>query len=252
LRLRNMKLITLNIWGGKVFKSLTDFLEKNAEDTDIFCFQEVFNNPPDVKSQFQTWGAKEDIYKDIARALKDFDGHMAPSQDGEESLCMFVKKNLGVWEIADQFVYRWKNAMEGDDGSTAGINVQYLKFNSEKKDFMVCNLHGHWTPNVKRDNPARLEQSQNIRKLLDSFKGAKILCGDFNVDPDTKSMEILETSMRNLVTEYKVTTTRSTLYLKKGTPICDYILVSPEIQVKKFGVIEDAVSDHLPLYLDFN
>ncbi len=245
-----MKLITLNIWGGKVFEPLMDFLKKHAVDTDIFCFQEVFNNPPDIKSQMQTWGAKEDIYKNIALVLKDFDGHMAPSQDNEESLCMFVKKDVSVQEIRDQFVYRWKNAIEGDDDSTLGINVQYAKFSKNKKDFMVCNLHGHWTPDPKGDNPARLEQSQNIKKLLDGFKGAKVLCGDFNVNPDTKSMEILETSMRNLVKEHNITNTRSHLY-KKGNRLDDYILVSPEIQVKKFEVIQDAVSDHLALCLEF-
>jgi len=247
-----MKLITLNILGGKVFKPLMEFFKKYAEDTDIFCLQEVFDNPPDIKSRLQTWGAKEDIYKYIALALKDFDGRLAPTQDGEESLCMFIKKDFGVQEIKDQFVYRWKNAIEGDDYSTCGINIQYAKFSKDKKDFMVCNLHGHWTPNFKGDNPARLEQSQNIKKLLDGFEGAKVLCGDFNVDPNTKSMEILETSMRNLVKEYKVATTLSPLYLKEGVPIRDYILVSPEIQVKKFEVVQDVVSDHLPLLLEFN
>lgn len=78
-----MKLITLNIWGGKVFEPLMSFFKKHAEDTDIFCLQEVFNNPPHIKSQVQTKIAKEDIYKDIAGMLKDFDGYFAPTQDGE-------------------------------------------------------------------------------------------------------------------------------------------------------------------------
>ncbi|MBP8994985.1 MAG: hypothetical protein KBG30_14410 [Bacteroidales bacterium] len=86
---------------------------------------------------------------------------------------------------------------------------------------------------------------------MDNFNGAKILCGDFNVAPDTKSMEILETSMNNLVKEYKVTTTRSHLYTKEHK-FADYILVSPEIKVKKFEVIQDVVSDHLPLMLEFD
>lgn len=245
-----MKLITLNIWGGKIFEPLMDFFKKHAEDTDIFCLQEVFNNPPNIKSQMQTWDAKEDIYKDITEVLKGFDGQMAPRQDGQESLCMFVKKDLSVQEIAEQFVYRWKNAAEGDDDSTIGINVQYVKFSKNKKDFMVCNLHGHWTPDPKGDNPARLAQSQNIKKLLDGFKGAKILCGDFNVNPDTKSMKILETSTRNLVKEHNITNTRSRLY-KKGNRLDDYILASPEIKVKKFEAIQDVVSDHLPLMLEF-
>lgn len=135
VELKDMKLITLNIWGGKVLEPLMNFFQKHAEDTDIFCLQEVFNNLPDIKSKVQDWGAKEDIYKDIARVLKGFDGHMAPSQDGEESLCMFIKKNFAVQEIRDQFVYRWCNAMEDNDVSTYGINVQYAKFSKDKKDF---------------------------------------------------------------------------------------------------------------------
>lgn len=245
-----MKLITLNIWGGRVFEPLMDFFKKHAATTDIFCLQEVFNNPPHIKSRVQTKSAKEDIYKDIAEVLKNFNGNMAPSQEGEESLCMFVKKDFGVHEIADQFVYRWKNAMEGNDASTYGINVQFIKFSKDKKDYLVCDLHGHWTPNFKGDNPARLEQSQNIKKFLDNFAGAKVLCGDFNVAPDTKSMEILETSMKNLVKEYKIATTRSHFYTKEHK-FADYIMVSPEIQVKKFEVIQEVVSDHLPLCLEF-
>ena len=246
-----MQLITLNIWGGKVFEPLMDFFRKQAEDTDIFCLQEVFNNPPHIKSRVQTKVAKEDIYKDIEKILPEFDGYFAPTQKGEESLTMFIKKNFGIEEMGEQFVYRWRNAMMGNDSSTYGINVQYTKFRKGEKDYMVGNLHGHWTPNFKGDNPARLEQSQNIKKLLDGFKGAKVLCGDFNMVPETKSMTILESSMRNLIKEYKVTSTRSHLYLKE-VKFADYILVSPEIQVKKFEVIQDIVSDHLPLLLEFD
>lgn len=245
-----MKLVSLNIWGGKVFDPLMDFFRRQAEDTDIFCLQEVFNNPSHIKSKVQH-DKKQDIYQDLEKILVNFYGYMAPSQEGEESLCMFIRKDFGVHEIADQYVYRWKNAMEGNDPSTYGINVQYIKFGKNKKNFMLGNLHGHWTPNFKGDNPARLEQSKNIKKLLDSFGGAKILCGDFNVAPDTKSMEILETSMRNLVKEYKVTTTRSHFYTKEHR-FADYIMVSPEIKVKDFRVLQDVVSDHLPLYLKFS
>ena len=36
-----MKLISLNIWGGKLWNDLVILLEYHAADTDIFCFQEV-------------------------------------------------------------------------------------------------------------------------------------------------------------------------------------------------------------------
>ena len=140
--------------------------------------------------------------------------------------------------------------MVGNDASTYGINIQYAQFDHEGQPYTICNLHGHWTPSNKGDNEARLEQSYNIKKILDSIEGAKILCGDFNLAPDTKSMKILENDMRNLVKEYKVTSTRSHFYTKE-VKFADYIMVSPEVKVKDFKVLQDVVSDHLPLLLEF-
>ncbi len=56
--------------------------------------------------------------------------------------------------------------------------------------------------------------------------------------------------MRNLVKEYRVTSTRSQLY-KKPDKFADYILVSPEVIVEDFKVLEEEMSDHLPLLLTF-
>ena len=38
-----MKIITLNLWGGKIYDKLIEFL-KSKQDVDIFCFQEVFDS----------------------------------------------------------------------------------------------------------------------------------------------------------------------------------------------------------------
>lgn len=244
-----MRLVTLNIWGGRVFKPLMNFFITHREDTDIFCLQEVFNNPSDANSKIQP-EAKQDIYRDIEMVLPDFKGYMAPTQDNEESLTVFVNNNLEILEIGDKFVYRFRNAMENRDASTYGINVQYIKFKAAKVEYLICNLHGHWTPNFKGDNAARLEQSRNIKAFLDSFRGKKILCGDFNLAPNTTSMEILESSMKNMIKEYKVTSTRSPLY-RKDIKFADYVLVSPDVEVNRFEVLPVTVSDHLPLLLDF-
>lgn len=251
-----MKLITLNIWGGQIFEPLTEFLKRHSDEVDIFCFQEMFNNPPDVPSKASqaTWYSKiprSTIYSDIKAILPQHESYIHPTQDNEESLAMFVRNTIPISKIEEVYVYRWKNAMENDDPSTYGINLEYLQFQQEGKQYTICNLHGHWTPNNKNDTPARLEQSKNIKKFLNSIEGAKILCGDFNTAPDTESMKILEEGMKNLIKENGVISTRSQLYKKEGIKFADYILVSPEIDVKDFKVLQDQVSDHLPLYLDF-
>ena len=247
-----MKLITLNIWGGMVYKPLVQFLQKQSKDVDIFCFQEVFDNQPGVPSRVQTKKIPRlNIYSELKEILSDFVGFIHPTQDNEESLAIFIHKDVVADKIDDIFVYRQRNAMENNDASTYGINVEYLHTHQGAKDYLICNLHGHWTPNFKGDNRARLEQSLNIKRFLDGFDGTKILCGDFNMDPNTQSMSILENNMRNLIKENGITSTRSHYY-KGETKFADYVLVSPDIEVKEFKVLQDIVSDHLPLYLEFN
>ncbi len=85
---------------------------------------------------------------------------------------------------------------------------------------------------------------------MDTINTPKILCGDFNLKPDTESMKILEKDMDNLIKIYKITSTRTSLYPKEEK-FADYILTSKEIVLNKFEVLPDEVSDHAPLLLDF-
>ena len=57
--------------------------------------------------------------------------------------------------------------------------------------------------------------------------------------------------MRNLIKESGVTATRPERYFPYPDKFCDYILVDRDIAVKDFRVLQDEVSDHLPLVLDF-
>ncbi len=57
--------------------------------------------------------------------------------------------------------------------------------------------------------------------------------------------------MRNLNSEYHITSTRSSLYTKE-IKFADYILVSPEIEIINLQALKEEVSDHLPLELEFN
>ncbi|MCX6712734.1 MAG: endonuclease/exonuclease/phosphatase family protein, partial [Candidatus Vogelbacteria bacterium] len=100
------------------------------------------------------------------------------------------------------------------------------------------------------DTLERLEQSRKIKAFMDSVDSPKILCGDFNLLPDTESLKIIEGGLRNLIREYGVTSTRTSFYTKPDK-FADYVFVSPEIKVVDFKVLPDEVSDHSPLLLEF-
>ena len=94
------------------------------------------------------------------------------------------------------------------------------------------------------------ERMKKIAELIKTIEGEVVICGDFNLLPDTKSIKMLEEAgLVNLIKEYRITSTRTSLY-SKSEKFADYIFVSKGVSVKDFKVLSDEVSDHTPLYLE--
>ncbi len=261
LRLIIMKLISLNTWGGKLYKPLMDFIKENSNDTDIFCFQEVFDTPT---KNFEHSGFRLNIYNEIANILNDFQGFYAPTQDRyifyvgffdfdlSYGLACFVRKNIKVSSHGDFFVFRKRSDIDPNNiPYTLPKNVQYINLKYRDKNITICNFHGIWIPMSKQDSQSRIKQSKKIKQFLDQQGGEKILCGDFNLDLNTKSIKILEGSIRNLIREYQIPTTRNK-YFPGDEKFADYVFVSDGIKVIDFQVPNVKVSDHLPLILEFS
>lgn len=249
-----MKLISLNVWGGKVYDPLEAFIRAQVSDTDIFCFQEVlFGDAPSFTPMHK---ARENIFAEIASWLPGFISyrHFSPSvhfQTEEISFgagqAIFVKSPLEASANGGFLCYAGEPPTDTIQGGKLTGNCQWV----EVGPFVIANLHGLWQEGTgKADTPERLAQSRIVREFLDGRNGKKILCGDFNLLPNGKSMEILAEGMRDLIKENGITSTRSSLY-KKEVRFADYALVSPEVEVIDFKVLPDEVSDHLPLSLEF-
>ena len=112
--------------------------------------------------------------------------------------------------------------------------------------------HGLWNGQGKTDTPERIEQSQKLRMHVDKFSHSQIIAGDFNLLPETKSLSIAKEGFRDLIDEFKISSTRSILYNRHTNPVlfADYIFITKDLEVTQFKVLEDVVSDHLPLLLE--
>lgn len=254
-----MKLITLNVWGGIAYKPLAAFIRKQSSQIDIFCFQEMlFGSAPTFTP---THKARSNIFSEIVSWLPGFTSYRHFAHSGhfwtepisfKAGQAIFVKSSLRVSGDGGFVCYEGEPSITTTLGGKLTGNCQWVDIADGEDTITVANLHGLWQENShKMDTPERLVQSRMIKKFLDGKVGKKILCGDFNLLPNGKSMEILEEGMRNLIKEYRIQSTRSSLY-KKEVRFANYVLVSPEIKVKDFRVLPDEVSDHLPLYLEFN
>jgi endonuclease/exonuclease/phosphatase family metal-dependent hydrolase len=190
-------------------------------------------------------------------ALPDFAGYFSSSQDRHAysgpvdfdlsfGLAIFVRKTLSVENVGEQFVYRQKNSIVGTNNATIGRNLQYIQLRLADKPVTVINMHGLWNGQGKTDSPERMEQFRKVRAFVKAINGAVILCGDLNILPTTQSLALLEEDLRNLVKVYGITSTRSQWYIQPDR-FADYILVSPDVQVEEFHVLNEEISDHTPL-----
>jgi endonuclease/exonuclease/phosphatase family metal-dependent hydrolase len=260
-----MQLITINIWGGKVYKPLFKFISKHESKTDIFCFQEVFRSDRSTI----THESHSNILADLIRALPDFTYYFSPTAKGHDTKgkvdfplefgqATFVRSGINILEQKEVFIHKKFNQIDDyypDGRVNFPRNFIYTEIENNGKKLLILNVHGFWEPAPKYDTPQRFEQSQKIIDFIKEMGLPAVIAGDFNLRIDTQALRMFEDNkIRNLVKESKAPTTRSSLYdkeFRKFDKFADYILVTKGVWVYDFKVLQDEISDHLPLFLRF-
>lgn len=245
-----MKVISLNTWGGRADnENLLEFFRKH-KDVDVFCLQEVWEGGDAIAPEIGE-GIDTRMLTNIGGILNNHSIFFRPHFHDWYGLAMFVKKDLKVVEEGEIFVYKDRGWVHEDSIGNHARNLQYLTVETTNGLKTILNFHGLWNGGPKEDVEDRIIQSDNIAKFLKGLKQDHVLMGDFNLLPETKSLKMLEDlGMRNLISEFGITSTRSSHY-KKPVRFADYTLVSKGIKVNDFQVLPDEVSDHLAMYLDF-
>ncbi|TQN60744.1 endonuclease/exonuclease/phosphatase family protein [Agrobacterium tumefaciens] len=267
-----MRLICLNGWGGKLHDELVSYIA--ASDPDILCLQEVIHTP----AAMQEWliyrdhgidlPQRADFLQDVAKALPDhlavfcpaaqgdlWDGEMRyPSQWG---LATFVRKSIAIVAQAQGFVHGAFSADGYGDHprSRTGHAIRVFDFTT-RKPVVIAHMHGLRELDGKQDTPARLAQAERLVQLVRNIAedgDRVIVCGDFNVLPDSETFAVLKTlDLVELVTTRGFTDTRTSHYTKQNR-YADYMLVNPAVKVDHFHVVtQPEVSDHCPLLLEFS
>lgn len=253
-----MKILTLNIWGGRAgSEELLSFIQSQRDDIDIFCFQEVWSAPYTHLEGTKAGGLEINhqnimVYalQNISEALPNHQYFFHPHHLENYGLMMLVRKGITVLGSGDVFVHKERGYIpEGDIGHHAR-NLQYVTVEQNGTPVTVLNFHGLWNGKGKTDSDERIEQSKNVLNFIAELSTPVVLCGDFNLLPDTESIKMFESAgLRNLIRENGITSTRTSLYTK-SEKFADYIFVSPETSVKHFAVLKDEVSDHAPLTIE--
>lgn len=229
-----MKIIFLNCWHGKVWNEFSEFLIKHSGNTGVFCLMETRPN----------------LHSKISKLLPGFEEFYENGGvylDGYEyGQSTFVQGKLNA-----SFIQKIKI-----DKNWTGQILAY-RINIDSKGLIVINVHGISMPGDKMDTETRIKQSNLIIDFLKKQNLPSIVGGDFNLNPDTKSVKLFEENgYRNLIKEFNVQDTRGKINAQKYKDqeiqnFADYCFISPEVNVKSFEVPDVEISDHLPLILEF-
>ena len=237
---------------------LMHFFRTKKENTDIFCLQEILNADQKIvderhPEQYVCGG----VYEKAAKELSGFDGTFATYSDDPNrmSQAIFIKNGVETKTVEDLLVFQPERPVEVGSAIISPRKLQYAIVTTGDKEFLIVNYHGLWVNGPKTDSPERIEQSKKIKEFVAKFDLPTIICGDFNLLPETESVRILEEGMINLIREHKIESTRTPLYRHYTNPaepnFADYIFITPDIKVNKFELLPDLASDHSPLLLDF-
>lgn len=252
-----MRLISLNTWGGAAgADALLDFIGEHR-DVDIFCLQEMWYGGEHWREEGKRImphleGVEGNLLQRVQAILPQHVVYFRSLFRDIYGLAIFIHRRFAVEKEGEHYVYQEPGWFSKEHPGNHARLLQYITFSTGAGKRTVLNFHGLWKPGATHgDIPERIGQSERIVEFISKLDHPFVLCGDFNLLPDTESVRIIEKAgLRNLITEYGVTSTRTSHYAKSER-FADYAFVSSGIEVRDFKVLPDEVSDHSPLFLDF-
>lgn len=228
-----MRIEFLNVWGGRLKRDLADHLERQAVNTDVFCFQEADRDFPSIAAEvlgnkFGAWAAFKYV-----------------SEHDIFPQAIYVRKEL--------MVEKFRKFLDVTPGIGLGLRCDIANGSNR---VTVINIHGISRPGNKLDTPERIQQSAEVLEYSKLIRGPVVIGGDFNMQRETRAIEVFERNgYCNLIKEYGVNTTRNKLAWEKypDNPQLDSDFVFTRgVKVKSFEVPDEVVSDHQPLILEIN
>ncbi len=244
-----MKLVQLNMWwGGKLEGNILQFIKE--ESPDILCLQEACSTDMN-DSGFLLPIEKIQATCDFPYAI------FAPSftmqiMRGQVSFGNAILSKLPITD-SHYFFTHLDHIDNFDFNHHDDYNVRNLlhcSIKTKSGSLDVLTHHGYHIHEHKNGTNETDEQMRQVHDYLSQLAGPKILTGDFNLAPHSKSLEIINKSLTNLSIKHKLKTTRNQLTHKQE--VCDYIFVNDEIKVSHFEASNEIISDHQALLMEFD
>lgn len=239
-----MKLLQLNTWSCNLAPAIINLL--NREQPDIVCLQEVISTEQTGKilQSLEEILEKSPYKYSYYSPLAEFRFMHSTARRGNAILSKYPLVDTGIFWTHGEFQPDFDYSI----GWNQARGVAYATVQTPEGDIHILTTHGYHVREHKNGNEETLKACKQIAEYISRTAGRLVLTGDFNLVPDSQSMRVFDGLLRNLCVENRVVTTRNNLTDKTDT--CDYILTR-DIAVQDFRVLDDVVSDHKALQVTF-
>ena len=227
-----MNLISLNAWGGRLYKPLIQYLHKTLPD--VICLQEVYcniNNNNIFSLIDKTWDSdclpvRLNLLQEILNILDDYNHLFCPSyrkifytEEDQTVSSLFgnlilTKKHLTIIDYKEKYIYeKFLDVSQFDKNMPRKAQCVRLRSTHDGTTIVVANIHGRWIGQKKNDTVDVVKQGNKISDLVKSVKQDSdniIICGDFNVQPDSNIFKtLLHFNVVNLININNINSTRT-------------------------------------------
>ena len=243
-----MKMIQLNVWGGKLGQQIIDFVK--AEKPDFVCMQEV--NDLEGRSGYKFFATLEEIRNGAGLAEK----FMSPTYSAR-----YMERKLSYGNAilsrlpfdSTRTIFTYREFIDDFDVERDGGNIRNLQVaavNAGGKTLNILNHHGYHIVGTKDGDDETMRQMRIIADIIKGLDGPVIMCGDFNLSPKSKSLALINNELINLSIRSGLKRTYNRL--SAVHEVCDYIFVNDDIKVLSFKMSDELLSDHKALILEFD
>ncbi len=250
-----IKIVCLNLWnGGFLFESMVEYLQR--EKADIYLLQEVFNGTdPHLPPQHRT-------FTELQQQLDLPHGHFAPCFNENINGAVIVQGNaiFSRFPLQEVSVTFYDVPFGARDNTREAFpfsprNLQHVKTAVGSHELHLLNTQGIWGEDGQ-DSPRRLNMATYIIREIDGCTPL-VLAGDFNVQPETQAIALIESKLHNvfkgeLDTSFNLK--RKDLVRDPGftSAVVDMFFITPDLKVTKQVCPKVDVSDHYPLVVELD
>ncbi len=250
----SFRFVTLNIFnGGRLLQNAIDFLTDT--NPDIFFIQEAYDgDDPTHEPRFRTTevisAAFPEYFSHFCPVYLDTRGVEGPIEDGQVIYSRYPLSNVSSHFL--DIPYGEYSQDDWGDFTQFPAMIQYADVLIGATSIRLANVHGPVNYDGKLDDGRRRKMRDSILKYTAGYERV-IAAGDFNMQPETKTIDALEERFVNIFKGEL----RSTFNMKHkerpgyATAVVDMVLATPNLMVTNHHCPDVDVSDHMPLVVDF-